>query len=369
MLAWTAAAATPIPPELVAPLAAVRAVGPEGAGNAAASIAWRTLAARGGEDLPCLLESMAGANDLARNWLRAAMDTIVSRETSAGRALSLPALLAFLGDRTQDAHARWLAYQWITRQEPARADELAPAMLDDPSNPLRREAVARLIVEAAALQAGANPTDAIPRYRQALQAARDLDQVEAIAKALRDLGEKVDLQEVFGWLTDWKVIGPFDNTARAGFERVFPPETELRADAEYDGKSGKVRWRDLRTNDEYGKVDFNAPLGAAKEVTGYAWTVIETAKGGPAELRLGCKNGWKLWFNGQYLFGRDEYHRGAEIDQYRFPVTLRPGSNTILVKLCQDEEVEDWTVEWEFQLRLTDSTGRPIRAQVASAMR
>jgi hypothetical protein len=97
--------------------------------------------------------------------------------------------------------------------------------------------------------------------------------------------------------------------------------------------------------------------------------VIETPEGGPAELRLGCKNGWKLWFNGQFLFGRDEYHRGAEIDQYRLPVTLRPGANTIVVKLCQDEEVEDWTVEWEFQLRVTDPTGKPIRARVAGLIR
>ena len=35
-------------------------------------------------------------------------------------------------------------------------------------------------------------------------------------------------------------------------------------------------------------------------------------KARPAELRLGCKNGWKIWLNGKLIFGRDEYHRGAE---------------------------------------------------------
>jgi hypothetical protein len=60
------------------------------------------------------------------------------------------------------------------------------------------------------------------------------------------------------------------------------------------------------------------------------------------------------------------------MDQYKLPVQLQAGRNTILVKLTQNEEKEEWTVEWEFQLRVTDPTGRVIRsvsqpAQAASA--
>jgi hypothetical protein len=32
------------------------------------------------------------------------------------------------------------------------------------------------------------------------------------------------------------------------------------------------------------------------------------------------------------------------------------------VKCCQDEQKEEWTVEWEFQLRVCDSTGTAILA-------
>ena len=64
--------------------------------------------------------------------------------------------------------------------------------------------------------------------------------------------------------------------------------------------------------------------------------------------------------NGKFLFGRDEYHRGAEIDQYRLAGELKKGRNTILVKLCQNEQKEEWTKEWEFQLRITDALGTPI---------
>ena len=78
------------------------------------------------------------------------------------------------------------------------------------------------------------------------------------------------------------------------------------------------------------------------------------------EFRLACKNAWKLWLNGQLLFGREEYHRGMQLDQYRVQGSLRPGRNTILVKVCQNEVVEPWTVEWQFQLRVCDGVGSAI---------
>jgi len=118
----------------------------------------------------------------------------------------------------------------------------------------------------------AKKDESLTQYSTALKAARDIDQIEAIAKAMKELGQPVKLQEVFGWLCDWKVIGPFDNTGGAGFERVFPPEQQIDFQAEYDGKTGKVRWQPLTTTNEYGLVDFNKPIAALKGVTGYACT-------------------------------------------------------------------------------------------------
>src|SRR5690606_21486218 len=97
-----------------------------------------------------------------------------------------------------------------------------------------------------------------------------------------------------------------------------------------------------------------------KQVVGYGYTEFQSAEERPAELRLGCKNAWKIWFNGEFLFGRDEYHRGQRIDQYILPITLKKGKNTILVKACQNEQEQDWTVQWEYQLRVCDETGTAI---------
>jgi hypothetical protein len=104
----------------------------------------------------------------------------------------------------------------------------------------------------------------------------------------------------------------------------------------------------------------NQSCGKLKEVLAYATMDFFSDHAQPVEVRLGGKNSWKVWLNGKLLFGRDEYHTIAEIDQYPMPAQLLAGRNTILVKVCQNEEIADWTNEWEFQLRVTDALGTPI---------
>ena len=343
-------------------LAALKKVGPEGRGNAEAASAWQTLSKADAHSIPVLLAAMDDANDLAVNWLRAAVDTIADRELKAGGKLPIAALHAFLGGTRHHPRARRLAFELIARVEPAEADKLVPTFADDPSVELRRDAVQRLLETADAALA-TNKVGATKGFRAALNAARDEGQIKKAAAELRKLGQEVDLPRHFGFLMTWKIIGPFDNAKLVGFDAAYPPEKEVNLAAEHDGKAGKVRWSDLVTKDDYGMVNFNKPFGDLKGVTGYAFTEFNAALARPAELRLGCKNGWKIWFNGKLLFGRDEYHRGSRIDQYRLPIELKAGKNTLLVKACQNEEVKDWTKEWEFQLRVCDATGTAILAK------
>jgi hypothetical protein len=338
----------------------IRAVGSEGKGNAEASAAWQELTKNDSKVLVDILKGMDNANPIALNWLRSAVDTIAAREVAAGRKLPVSALEDFVEKKSHQPRARRLAYELLAQADPARAEKLLAKMLDDPSTELRRDAVERTMADAKRLRDAKQNEQAVLRYAAALKSARDVDQIETIAKAMKELGQPVRLSEVFGWLDSWQVIGPFDNTKNAGFDQAYPPESKIDLQAEYDGKSGKVRWQPMTTTNEYGLVDLNKPLGTLKGVTGYAYTEIQSSRARSVELRLGCKNGWKIWFNGAYVFGRDEYHRGIEIDQYRFKVDLKPGKNTLLVKVCQNEQTEDWTKEWEFQLRITDDLGAPV---------
>jgi hypothetical protein len=348
------------PSHLAEPIQIIRAVGPEGLGNARASEAWKQLASAHASELPTILAAMDGANELALNWLRAAVDSIASREEAAGRRLPIASLEAFIRDTKHHPRARRLAYELIASVEADHAQRLIAGLRDDPSTELRRDAVQHLLDEAAAFTKAGRSNEAVAQYQIAIQSARDVDQVEDIAKELKKLGSPVSLPGVFGWVSDWKVIGPFDNKDRLGFEKVFPPEQSIDLNAEYDGLNGKVKWQDFKATGDYGLVDMNKPFGSLKEVTGYAYTEFYAEKTRPVELRIGCKNGWKVWLNGKYLFGRDEYHRGAEIDQYRLAGELKPGRNAILVKVTQNEQKEDWTKEWEFQMRITDALGTPI---------
>jgi hypothetical protein len=346
--------------KLAEPIKTIRAIGTEGRGNSEAAQAWKTLSASDASALPTLLGAMDGANDLAVNWLRAAVDTIAGRELASGRKLPVADLEKFIGDTRHHPRARRLAYELIARADPARGERLIAGLRDDPSTELRRDAVQRLVSEADALRIAEKTSDAVAKYQAALKSARDVDQVQKLAKELKQLGHPVELPTVFGWLTRWKVIGPFDSTGGIGHEKVYPPEERIELDAEYDGKSGKVRWQDFKATGDYGLVDLNKPCGALKGVAGYAYAEFPADKARPVELRLGCKNAWKVWLNGKLLFERDEYHRGMEIDQYRMATALKRGQNTILVKICQNEQKEDWTKEWEFQLRITDALGTPI---------
>lgn len=364
------AAALALPPSLRAEawtesLSQIRQVGPEGAGNAEAAAAWERLTSLGPEILVPVLRAMDGAGPLARNWMRTAVEKVFDRELKSGSEIPAEDLKAFLLDRGNEPNARGLAYDLYAKVAPESAAALVPGFADDPSPGLRREAVARLLEDGKAQLEASEKERSLATLRAALDAAREIDQIDAATKLLREkLEQTVDLPKHFGFLSYWHLAAPFDNTGRAGFDRAYSPEEGIDLGAEYQGKDGQsVKWQEYATPDDYGKVDFNQPFGPLKEVVGYAYTEFEAAEAREAELRLGCKNAWKVWFNGELLFGRDEYHRGQRIDQYSLPVKLKEGKNTILVKACQNEQTQDWTVQWEFQLRICDATGTAILAK------
>ena len=350
---------------------AIRAVGLEGKGQTEAGQAMRILTTGGATNIPAILMAMGAGNDLAANWLRSAVETIAQRELTNGGRLPLLELGQFVLETSNPPRARRLAFELITRADPSTADRLLNGMVNDPSTELRRDAVQKIIRQADTSLAESNKIGATLIFQQLLTLARDVDQVDAIAKNLRTLGQTVDLPWTLGFLTQWKVVGPFDSTGGKGFAAVYKPEEILDLSAEYDGKSGKVRWQTLATTDEDGSASMNKPFTALKGAAAFAYTEFYADHAQTAELRLGSKNAFKVWLNGKFLFGQDEYHRNKAIDQYRMTGQFQSGRNIILVKVCQNEQTEDWASEWDFQLRVCDSLGTPLRsatiAQVGAA--
>ncbi|MBI1346139.1 hypothetical protein GC163_07600 [bacterium] len=340
-------------------LSQIRAVGPKGTGHAEAIAAVKALSQADATALLPILQAIDGASPLAANWMLGAFETIADRALDE-KTLPAKDLEAFAVDVKQHPGARRIAYEWLLKVDPTAADRLIPGMLQDPSAEFRRDAVARKLKEAETLLADEKTDAAKSAFETALSGAVDDDQVKAIIKPLRELGVKVNLQEHFGFLAHWELIGPFDNTDKQGFDVTYPPEQELKFDASYPGKMGEVKWTEFVTEEEYGTVDLTKALAPHKGAITYAATTFDSPKAQAVELRLGTPNAWKLWVNGELVFARDEYHRGSQLDQYRVPVSLKAGANSILLKICQNEQTEDWAQKWEYQIRVCDHAGAAI---------
>ncbi|MBI3461720.1 MAG: hypothetical protein HY000_01470 [Planctomycetes bacterium] len=359
--------------EVASLVARIKAVRNEGEGNSDASRASKELARRGPESLIELLQAMDDATPIAANWLRAAFETIAERAFQAGRPLPRSELEEFVTDRSHAGPVRRLAYEWLARVDPSAPDRLIPGMLDDPSVELRRDAVARELKHAGELLDDGDEPAATVAYEKIFSVARDRDQVELIAQRLTSFGQEVDLAQHYGFIQHWRLIGPFDNTDKTGFDAVYPPERKIELEAEHRGKESPVRWTEHTTSDPHGMVDLNKVLSKHMGVVAYALGVVESPDERPVQIRAGSNNAVKIWLNGQLLFFREEYHHGLHMDQHRSTGTLRPGRNTILIKVCQNEQTEEWAQSWSFQVRVCDVTGGGILhkggAEVASRVR
>jgi hypothetical protein len=350
-------------PKVAQQIAALKAVGSEGAGTTAAQQAWKQLSQADAAAIPTILLGLNDASPLAANWLRASIDAIAERQLRTGGKLPKGDLETFALNTKNAPRARRLAFEWLCRADTTATDRLIPQMLDDPSLELRRDAVAR-IIGAAEKEEEASKTDAAREtYRRALTSARDLDQVQAIVKKLEGFGEKVDLTRHFGYVIKWKLIGPFDNTDEKGFDVLYPPEVGVDYKAEYDGKSGKVKWIDYASEDPYGKVDLNKALEKANATTAYAAAEFLAEKPRDVEIRLTSTNANKIWLNGELVSQNNVYHAGEQMDQYIGKGKLKAGRNMILVKVLQNHQKESWAQDWDFKLRVCDASGTAILSQ------
>jgi hypothetical protein len=343
----------------------IQSVGREGAGNKEASEAWRELVGLGPDALFQILPAFDRADPIAANWLRSAVDTIAERELAAGKPLPADKLEAFILETKHAGSGRRLAYEWLVKIDPTTPARLLPNMLDDPGEELRRDAVALAMQNAKQVLDKNEIPEATAAYRKLLAKARDRDQVESIAKTLKLLGDSVDLTAKFGFITRWKLIGPFDNSGGSGFKTAFPPERNVEPTATYQGKKDQaLSWKEHVTTDPYGMVDLNKALGKHMGATGYAFAAIYSSKDQPVQLRAGSNNAVKIFLNSGQIYFREEYHHGMRMDQHIGRGMLKAGRNEILVKVCQNEQKEDWAQLWSFQLRICDALGGAVPVKV-----
>ena len=151
----------------------------------------------------------------------------------------------------------------------------------------------------------------------------------------------------------WWTLGPFDNTNGIGYDTAYIPEniTQIDTATKYNGINGQVGWKPKspdRTLDGY--IGFEEDIDWA--VT-YAFTTVTSPDERQVQFRFDSDDQGKIWLNGKEVHAHTITH-SAQIDWHIIPVTLKPGGNSILVKVC--EEAGDWG----FYLRITDTDGKPF---------
>lgn len=352
------------PAELIS---TIKSVDKKAKGNSEAGRAVTELSQAEPAVLLPVLAAFHDANPLAANYLRSAVETIVDRAIAAKKTLPRKLLESFITDLKNEPQARRLAFEILQRVDTTVVDRLIPGMLTDPSPLFRRDAVARLLDLADRLGKEGQPDLAGTLYKRALTGATDDDQVRAIAKPLRKLGEKLDLQYHFGFLTQWQIVGPFDNTKSKGFNVAYPPEEKIDLKATIKGKLGPASWKPYKTTDDFGILDIAKQISPYKGAVMYCTTEYKAKAASSVQIRIGTPNAWKLWVNGRLIFANEEYHRGMKLDQYSVPVTLRAGSNTILLKICQNEQEQDWAQRYQFQIRTCNVSGIAVHPAGSAA--
>lgn len=157
------------------------------------------------------------------------------------------------------------------------------------------------------------------------------------------------------FLTQWLVLGLFDNTGQQGTSKDFiDPRHVTRS--QYAGAFGDVYWRPVTLrnvrvdlNIVYGRSDPRSP-GNPEWVCAYAVTDVRSEVDRPGVYLeiAGSDDPLHIWLNGVSLTPAPLMP--GEAPQRRI-VDLKAGENLLLVKSCER------IGSWEFTVRLTDADG------------
>lgn len=157
-----------------------------------------------------------------------------------------------------------------------------------------------------------------------------------------------------GFITEdaWWILGPFDNTAGIGYDTAYIPEdvTQIDTTTQYKGINGQVSWQ--KSADE----TLEGYIGLGEDVdwrVAYAFTTVSSPDERKVQFRFDSDDQGKIWLNGKEVFAHTRTALAA-IDRDIIPVTLKPGENSILVKVCEEE------LHWGFYMRITDTNGKPF---------
>ncbi|MBK7826803.1 tetratricopeptide repeat protein [Nannocystis sp.] len=206
--------------------------------------------------------------------------------------------------------------------------------------------------------------DGARKHREPLVASHAGYLRAQLEEARGDQARATAMYRAEGFVLDWQIVGPFENTGRAGHAAVYAPETDpFSAGQSFVGKlpGEPLVWRRF--------VHEQAPRGAfinladlldpPEQAVGYATVWVKVDRPGRAALHLGTSGAYKVWHDG-VLVGSDDTYRTPTPLQASHALELRAGWNRILIKLATDDGM------WGFYARLSAPDGRPLAGLVST---
>lgn len=166
--------------------------------------------------------------------------------------------------------------------------------------------------------------------------------------------------EQLGMITQWNLLGPFNNEARDAdvtpdsFEpfRAIGGQVKLK-----DGR--EVKWRKYASPGGFldFKKAFAADARSYRFSYAYAALIVKSPEDRSVQIRTDSFFPFRVYLNGNEVFYRPGCDADAP-DKRTINVQLNAGENTIVFKCCQTGESPSFP--WGLYMRITDWRGNPI---------
>lgn len=255
----------------------------------------------------------------------------------------------FALERTQSAANASRALLGLARHATPEMASLVRPYIDDPDTRLAA-LTAFTTIGFATAQSG-DQARAREVLTEAVRLGPPRDTATAAIRVLRQLGVDEDFAAAAGFITSWRVIGPFGASLTAWDQPL-----EGLPEAESTQPLHGLEWRSVDTPDIQGIVDLFALMEPRENVVAYAEAEFVSPVAGPAVLGIGSDDGVVVWLNGERVH-QNNAARPVTVDEDKVTVTLREGTNRIVLKVLQGGG------QWGYTVRVMTSDGTPIELE------
>jgi HEAT repeat protein len=290
----------------------------------------------------------------AREFLKRAV-----RVLEAGDAEKARSMFEAVASATLPEELLASAYQGIARVGSAASLQIvdtAYASLSAPESAVSTKAYAAAVECAYASVHAAQPDRAAAEseVRRIVETSKNPDAVKFALGKLRQLG--VDSRVYArrqGFITDWRLIGPFPNEEDSAFGKSYFNEAEPLPTDGVQLEDATYAWKAISCDAVPAIVDLKAEFSGGENVCVYAAAELTSAQETSVAFLLGTNDGCEVWLN-QIKVHEHPEGRSLNVDEDRVNAVLKTGANTLLIKVLQNRR------SWGFCARVVSEDGSPI---------